>query len=190
MGICVSWSWWQLPLHSLVHRCSHHCHWASYHQKIWLPARHPCCQTINWVVSGLQRLVGAQFLLYLLLLVSCQTRYLLLGEGGFQQLSLAAMKLASYPSLLLSLRAWVRGYHEISDKSILASDKALQTPGMFSLLFTSPEAVIGATKWREKLVARLSSEWKDRCCCSWRSALCFEVVRVVTKFVHTACTCS
>ena len=42
--------------------------------------------------------------------------------------------------------------HEVSDKSILASDKALQTPGMFSLLFTSPEAVIGATKWREKLV--------------------------------------
>ena len=42
--------------------------------------------------------------------------------------------------------------YEVSDKSILASDKALQTPGMFSLLFTSPEAVIGATKWREKLV--------------------------------------
>ena len=42
--------------------------------------------------------------------------------------------------------------HELSDKSFLATDRALQTPGMFSLLFASPEAVIGATKWREKLL--------------------------------------
>ena len=42
--------------------------------------------------------------------------------------------------------------HDISDKSFLATDKALQTPGMFSLLFASPEAVIGDTKWRERLM--------------------------------------
>ena len=42
--------------------------------------------------------------------------------------------------------------HELTDKSVLATDKALQTPGMFSLLLASPEAVIGATKWREKLL--------------------------------------
>jgi ATP-dependent DNA helicase RecQ len=42
--------------------------------------------------------------------------------------------------------------HEICDKSFVATDKALQTQGMFSLLFASPEAVIGATKWHEKLL--------------------------------------
>lgn len=42
--------------------------------------------------------------------------------------------------------------HELCDKSLLATDKALQTPGMFSLLFASPEAVIGATKCRERVL--------------------------------------
>ena len=42
--------------------------------------------------------------------------------------------------------------HGICDKSFLANDKDLQTPLMFSLLFASPEAVIGATRWRERLM--------------------------------------
>ena len=48
--------------------------------------------------------------------------------------------------------------HEVHDKSFLATDKALETPGKFSLLFASPEAVIGATKWREKLLEYPLSE--------------------------------
>ena len=45
--------------------------------------------------------------------------------------------------------------HDICDKSFLATDKDLQTPGM---LFASPEAVIGATRWRERLMTYPLSE--------------------------------
>ena len=38
--------------------------------------------------------------------------------------------------------AAVLSSHEICDRSFLATDKALCTPGIFSLLFASPEAVV------------------------------------------------
>ena len=41
---------------------------------------------------------------------------------------------------------------EMCNRSVLATDKALETLRKFSLLFASPETMIGATKWREKLI--------------------------------------
>ena len=47
---------------------------------------------------------------------------------------------------------------DVSDKFFLATSKGLETLGMFSLLFASPEAVIGDTKWRENLMTYPLSE--------------------------------
>ena len=48
--------------------------------------------------------------------------------------------------------------HDVSDKRFLATSKGLETPGLFSLLFVSPEAVIGDTRWRESLMTYPLSE--------------------------------
>ena len=47
--------------------------------------------------------------------------------------------------------------HDVTEV-FLATNKGLETPGMFSLLFASPEAVIGDTKWWEKLMTYPLSE--------------------------------
>ena len=36
------------------------------------------------------------------------------------------------------------------DKELLASSKMLSVPGKFSLLFSSPETIVGSQEWREK----------------------------------------
>ena len=41
---------------------------------------------------------------------------------------------------------------EMRNRSLLATDKALEMPGNIRLLFASPEEMIGATKRREKLI--------------------------------------
>ena len=38
------------------------------------------------------------------------------------------------------------------ERSLLAQEKDLSVPGKYSLLFTSPEAIVGVERWREKFI--------------------------------------
>ena len=47
---------------------------------------------------------------------------------------------------------------DCTDKSFLASEKDLLVPGKYSILFSSPEAIVGASKWRDLLLSAPLSE--------------------------------
>ena len=39
------------------------------------------------------------------------------------------------------------------DRCLLASEKDLLVPGKYSILFSSPEAIVGASKWHDLLLS-------------------------------------